>query len=142
VSNTTFLTRMRFRDLTTINGQVLDRTQGLPLQGSLTSPALPNNVSFSLKKNSGLAGKSYRGRTYMLGLTEADVTANSISGGSASAFVDAFNEAIILVGSEDTYAMAIVSKYTAGNPRANALVNNVAGFTYADLVVDTRRDRL
>jgi hypothetical protein len=136
------LERIRLRNISTQNGMVLDYTTGLPLVGTGSPAPTPNNVSFSLKKNTGLAGKSYRGRVYLLGLTEVAVNGNFLDAAVANLFVDAFNEALILVGAEDTYAMALVSKYTGNNPRSSALVSNVTSFSYSDLRIDTRRDRL
>lgn len=138
----TRLERIRLRNISSANGAVLDYTTGLPITGSGSAAGTPNNVSFSLKKNTGLAGKSFRGRVYLLGLTEAAVNGNFLDAAVANLFVDAFNEALILVGAEDTYAMALVSKYSNNAPRASALVNNVSSFSYSDLRIDTRRDRL
>lgn len=142
VTNQVSLTRIRMRDLTTQNGLVLDVIPGTSQVGTLTGQAMPGNVAFSIKKNTGYAGRSFRGRIYQFGFNEADVDGNNIGVGRASAYVDAWNEARLLVGSLGDYGMVVVSKYSGNAPRVTGLKTDVASFTYSDLRVDTRRDRL
>lgn len=136
------LTRIRLRDITTANSPIADYSTGLPLVGSLTGQAMPGNVAFSIKKNTGLAGRSYRGRSYIFGFNEADVDQNSLGAGRANAYVAALNNALLLVGSLSDYGMVVVSKYSGNTPRVLGLVTPMTSWSYADLTVDTRRDRL
>jgi len=142
MGNTVQLQRIRMRDLTTQNSGVLDYTTGLPLTGTRTGNAVSANVAFSLKKNSGLAGRSFRGRVYQFGMTEDDSSANVVGTGYANAVRAAWNEALFLSGTLEDYAMVVVSKYSAGQPRAAGIATDVINFSYVDLQIDTRRDRL
>ena len=47
--------------------------------GTSTSPAMPNATTIAVKKNTGRAGRSYRGRVYHVGLTEIQVQDNRIT---------------------------------------------------------------
>lgn len=141
-SNTTHLTRIRLRDLSVQNGIVADVTAGLPITGTRAGAALPSNVSLTVKKNTGYAGRSFRGRIYTLGATEGDITVNAASSAYANGLVAAFNEAILLVGAADEYEMVVVSKYSNNAPRPTGIVTLVQSFSLSDLIVDTRRDRL
>lgn len=142
VANTTHLTRVRLRDISVQNGIVADYTTGMPITGTRAGAAMPANVSLSLKKNTGYAGRSFRGRVYWLGITEGDVTNNAVATTYINDIVDALQEAIIIVGAVDEYEMVVVSKYNSGNPRPTGLATLVQTFSVADNVVDTRRDRL
>lgn len=142
MNTTCGLHRIRMRDLTTQNSGVYDYTQLLPIDGTLSGSSLPNNVAFSLKKNTGLSGKSFRGRIYQFGFVEADVTLNLITPTRAAAYVAAWTEALFMTGATDDFGMVLVSKFSGGAPRASALVTDVTSISYADLRVDTRRDRL
>jgi len=136
------LQRIRMRDLTTATSGVLDYSTGLPLVGSRAGAAMPANVSLSVKKNTGFAGRSLRGRIYMFGMVEGDVTANFIESGYSNAVLAAWDEALFFAGAEAEYGMVLVSKYSGGSPRPSALVTDVTSVSLADTRVDTRRDRL
>lgn len=136
------LQRIRMRDLTTQNGLVADYATGLPISGTLAGSPVTNNVAFSLKKNTGFAGKNFRGRIYQFGFVEVDTIGNTLDSARANAYVDAWTEALFISGGLADYGMVLVSKYFNNAPRAAALVTDVTSITYADLTVDTRRDRL
>jgi len=136
------LQRIRMRDLTTQNGAIYDYSDGLPIGGTLAGSPVTNNVAFSLKKNTGFAGKSMRGRIYQMGFVETDTIGNTLDSTRANAYVTAWTDALFFTGSTDDFGMVLVSKYSGGAPRATALVTDVTSISYADLTVDTRRDRL
>jgi hypothetical protein len=103
---------------------------------------MPANVAFSLKKNTGLAGKNFRGRIYQFGMAEADVAQNFVTTGYALAVQAAWTEALLLTGDGFDYGMVLASKYTQNAPRPVGIATDVTSISYADLRVDTRRDRL
>ena len=142
VSTATLLQRVRMRDLTSQNAPIGDYSIGLPLTGTATGQPASNNVAISVKKNTGLAGKSYRGRIYQLGLTENQVVGNFIDSAYRTALLAAWTEALFITGGSAEYGMVLVSKYSAGAPRAAALVNDVTSVSLADTRIDTRRDRM
>lgn len=142
VTSAVQLTRIRWRVLTTATSGVGDYNSGLPITGTLTGQAMPNNVAFSLKKNTGLAGRSNRGRIYQFGFNEADVDGNFLGAGRANAYVAAWTEALLLVGAVNSYGMVVASKYSGNAPRVTGVATDVTNISYSDLRIDTRRDRL
>lgn len=142
VNANTILTRIRLRDITVQNGLVFDLTNGMPITGTLSGTSPSANVAFSLKKNTGFSGKSFRGRIYQMGMIEADIDQNFILAVRANAYVAAWTEALFLGGGVADYGMVLASKYSNGGPRSTAQINPVTSITYEDLRVDTRRDRL
>ena len=69
---------------------------GLPLAGTSGSPAMPNNVTVAIKWSTGLRGRSYRGRTFHIGLTEATVTGNVLAAGMDETLAIVYGDLIAL----------------------------------------------
>lgn len=143
VNNQTVLERIRMRDLTTISGLVYDTAAGLPIAGTRTGTPTQSQVVISVKKNTGLAGKSYRGRVYHFGFNQGDFSApNNLSTSYTASVETAWNELILLVGASGDYEMVLVSKFTGGQPRVSAEVTPITNMTLVDRRVDTNRLKL
>lgn len=143
VNNQTVLERIRMRDLTTISGLVYDTAAGLPISGTRAGTPTQSQVVISVKKNTGLAGKSYRGRVYHFGFNQGDFSvANNLSTAYTSSIETAWNELVLLVGASADYEMMLVSKFTGGQPRASAEVTPITNMTLVDRRVDTNRLKL
>ena len=136
------LNRIRGRVLTTATSGIDERVLATPLVGTLTGQAMPANVAFSLKKNTGLAGRSNRGRIYQFGFNEADVDGNNLGAGRAGAYVNAWTEALLMVGDPGTYGMVVASRYNNNAPRVTGVATDVLSISYSDLRIDTHRGRL
>lgn len=75
IAPTITLDRVVARDLTTENGIAVEHTAGLPKPGTGGDGGqLPNNVTLAIKWTTGLAGRSFRGRTYHIGVNNGDLT--------------------------------------------------------------------
>ncbi len=108
-----------------------------------TATAVPDNVTLSIKKSSGLTGRSARGRLYWIGTLFADLATNEnvyvgIRADGIVAAVDALRVAI----EATAWQAVIVSRFTNGLPRAFGLA-----FPWIDSVavnndVDSQRSRL
>jgi len=109
--------------------------------GDVTNPSLPNNVSWTVKFTTGLTGRSGRGRNYVIGLCEAQVTANLLSQAQADAWVDAYN-ALFATAAADGWQPVVLSRVQAGVRLANAVGYAITGLGYSDRVVDSQRRRL
>ena len=130
------LSNIQVRDASQQNGVVVDFNTDIP--GTIADNGLPGNVAFAISLRTGLAGKSFRGRMYHPWLGEADVTGNSLSSTRADAIRDAWTALDAALQPSD-WLISVVSKYSNGAPRVNALVTPIVGFTYTDLNVDTQR---
>lgn len=140
VSGTTSLTKVRCTDLTSQYAPGVEYTTGLPVNGNLTGNGLPNNVSVSIKFNTGLRGRSYRGRIYALGLTDNAVNGNTVQSAWASGAITALETLVsehIPVGMN----LVVVSKYHNKTPRSAGVTTIVTSFSI-DMTPDSQRRRL
>lgn len=114
---------------------------GLVYQGQITtSPSLPNNVTAAFKWNTGLRGRSYRGRTYHIGLYEETVTGNNIGATYLSGMISVYTQ---LLGMLDAGSLELVvaSKFQGNQPRTTGVATKILTVT-CDGVVDSQRRRL
>lgn len=123
----------------------------LVTDGSSTNPgghagaALPNSVTFCLKKESGLTGRSARGRTYWIGVPRSELEPlddnqlQSAYVASVQAAVDSIRTAINGVG---LWEAVLVSRFTGGAPRTAGYAFPWLSTTWVDFRVDTQRNRL
>ena len=68
-------------------------TGDLPAAGNSADNAMPGNVTLAVKLGTGLAGRSYRGRTYHLGMTIGQTNGDQVQG-AALASIQAAYEAL------------------------------------------------
>jgi len=102
---------------------------------------LPTNCTISVKWNTGHAGRSYRGRTYFVGMVVGAVVGDDISGAYGTSLTTAFDALLDdMAGFGDT--MCVVSYYHLGVPRAAGLVTPITNSSLADLHIDSQRRRL
>ncbi len=111
--------------------------------GGVTSPALPNNVTFAVKRLSGLTGRSARGRVFWLGMPTSDLATdeNFIKGPESLAIlgaIDGMRVALTLSG----WSPVIVSRFTGGVKRAEAVTFTWLLTSITDERVDSSRGRL
>jgi hypothetical protein len=91
------LTKVVARDLTT------EESVGVEVQGNSTShgtrnsPALPGNVAIAMKLVTGLTGRNRRGRLFIGGLGEDEVTGNGVVGNRLDDLLAAFNGLITII---------------------------------------------
>lgn len=72
-------TGIKLRALDVENGPVAEETVGPGAVGGLAGAILPNNCSFVVSFRTGLGGATNRGRNYVNGLLESEVTGNNLS---------------------------------------------------------------
>lgn len=137
------LNRVKLRDMSSENSFVTDWVGILPLTGTLAGNSMPSSVAWCLKKQTGLAGRSFRGRIYHMGMGEAEVSGNFVDGTYAANVEDAWNT--LLTDMQETgngFDMVVVSYRTNGAPRTAGLATDVTSIVSVDLRVDTQRRRL
>lgn len=79
ISDTYSLTAVRVADMEVPTRISLDYGSFTPIQGLVTDPPLPAQVTASIRWKTGLAGKSRRGRLHMVGLVDSYVTGNILT---------------------------------------------------------------
>ena len=134
------VTAITARDLTTITGALIERPQDPFLAGGQAAGALPNNVALCTTWFTSLAGRSYRGRTYVAGLDETNVTLSRILSGTASAFATVMVELVNMIAAIG-YDLVVASFYTALAPRVSAVLTPIIA-AGVNTVMDSQRRRL
>lgn len=111
--------------------------------GGISGTPIPNQNAFCVKKLSGFTGRSARGRVYIGGLITANLDANeNFFGGAAAAnwvaAVDAVKDAMDGLG----WIPVIVSRFSDGAKREEAVTFEWVTTAYGSLRIDSRRDRM
>ena len=113
----------------------------VPVNGSLIGAAVANQNAVVLTKRSGLTGRSARGRTYHVGITEDQMNGNFIT----EAYGDALNEGYELLRQEMADAgavMVILSRFTGGVERPDGIAFNIVSMGLRNLRIDAQRRRM
>jgi len=141
VSNGTALTKVLVRDMSEESGAAIEFTTDLPMAGTGGS-ALPGNVTVSSKWSTGLAGRSFRGRTYLVGLPVGNNTtsANLLDAGYLSDLQDAYT-ALIADISVDDRKFVVASFFHNGSARDTAVLTEILSVTVNN-ALDSQRRRL
>lgn len=135
------LIEVKLTDLTTQISPSVFATTGLPVAGTNVSPALPNSNALVLTKRTALRGRSYRGRIYIPGLIEGQVTANAVSSAYQTNYLNFWNGLRTITTTLNSFEMVVLSKKQNGSWLAQGILTPVIGFT-TDGQVDSQRRRL
>lgn len=133
---------------TTVRGLAFENDQEVTVNtssaaGDRAAAGLPGNVTFSIKKGSGLTGRSARGRLYWIGLSRDQLSANeNVLGAVAVTDVvnalDQMRLAIITAG----WQPAIVSRFSGGVKRVVGVTFDWSTVSAVDDNMDSQRRRL
>lgn len=113
--------------------------------GTDVSGALPNNVTFSIKKTSGQTGRSARGRSYWIGIPAGKLVAadeNLLLTAYVSALVA--NLEVVRTGIQalPNWDAVLVSRFAGGVKRSVGKTFPWVGNVAVDERIDTQRTRL
>jgi hypothetical protein len=128
------------RDLQVDGGIAIEHTTGLPVAGHDPQEQAPMNVTAAVKWVTGHAGRSFRGRTYHLGLTHEQYVNSTLTG----AMVNVLHNDYTLLLTE-TIALGnplcVLSRRHAKAVRAQAIHTPITG-VIIDNTIDSQRRRL
>ncbi len=130
------------RGLAFLNDQETVNNTGAGVGGDLTG-GLPNNVTFSVKRTSGLTGRNARGRLYWVGIPRDQIQAdeNKMIITDADAIVTAIDA--LRVGITGTaWTAAIVSRFLDSVERPTGVTFEWKQTSYANINIDSQRRRL
>jgi len=120
----------------------VDKAPVNDLTGGRASVIMPGNVTVVTKFGTGLAGRSQRGRTYHIGLTDDMCVGDSLVAGMADTIRDAWIDFAGEVHDSPAAADLVVVSYCHNNAwRTAAQVLNVTTFT-TEGILDSQRKRL
>lgn len=115
-SNQWSLQQVTVRDMTEEEGIELVDTVGLPLPGTNTSATLPLQVSATVTWQTGLVGRSARGRTYIVGVPAVFCVGDVLTS-DAQEFIEGAYNTLMEDFATAGHAIAVVSFVEAGVPR-------------------------
>ena len=129
-------------DLTTMNGGQVTYAPDATTVGGVGGYALPNETSLAVSLRSASRGRSARGRTYVLSLSDGQMAdTNNVLPATATAFAAAFNTL-------RTSAAAVAKPLTIVSYRSNNVVRpggpvyfSVTNAVVVDTVVDSMKRR-
>lgn len=137
------LFRIVIKALDSLGSPMEDYALPTPRPGGTVSAPMPNNVAWAVKKATGLTGRSYRGRWYVLGLgSNVFVSATqTIDTTTANTILAALNTLLSNLAAAG-HTLGVVSYSSNGAWRTNGLFTPVTSFVYTDLILDSQRRRL
>ena len=142
VSNTVSLREVYVRLLTT---QFSSATSTIPVSpptgGVSASPPLPNNVSCAISFRTTLPGRAFRGRNYIVGLCESQVTGNNIASSLQTAYIAAYGELASRM-TDIGCVWGVLSRYQGNAPRVTGQFTPINFVSFTDSVIDSQRRRL
>lgn len=110
------------------------------LSGDLSVPPLPTGTTITASWRTGLSGRSYRGRTYHIGLVEDQVNGNELAEARRTQIVAAYSTLIadlITLGAP----LAVCSRFTNNAPRAAGILTPI-NVVIVEPYIDSQRRRL
>lgn len=138
----TTLEVIELRDCTQHNGPGMDYTGGLPIVGSAPGSPLPNNSTVAIKKLSAQSGRSFRGRWFFNGFTDAqvDTSTDEVLTTFRDNLLTVFNELLTDVATAG-FTAVIASTISGGDPRVTGIVTPWVD-SFVNLTLDSMRKRL
>lgn len=136
--------RTEVRGLTVINDFMATANANAGA-GLDASPALPNQVTFSVKQTSLFTGRSARGRCYWIGIPKDKLNPGDENRLVDQYVIDVVNQIDLLrleINATFNWQAVIVSRITGGVPRADGKTFNWVDTVAVNNVVDTLRGRL
>jgi len=134
VSNQVNLEQVQVRLYDPSNPLALDDTVGLPLAGLRASIHEPYNVTVTMSWRTGLAGRKYRGRTYVPGLTEDQTNTDDTINSTVVSELAAAAQALLLAIASTTADFIIWHASTNTFTKVITFV--------IDFILDSQRRRL
>lgn len=123
-------------------GVGVERVPATALAGSVGQPPLPANVTFAVKWNTGLTGRSNRGRTFHVGITADMVLFNQINPSQRAMYLAMYTALLTKLAAGGTVdKLAVVSYCHDGDWRPTAEINPVISCSI-DFNLDSMRRRL
>lgn len=131
------------KDMSVVDSVAIEAAVSPALDGTHSGKALPMNVTLALKWSTGFSGRTKRGRTYHIGITDTQVASTDMSFMDTTALgliVADYAELISEVNISDQY-LAVASLRVNGAWRDTGVLTKILSVS-ADSYVDSQRRRL
>lgn len=110
--------------------------------GAGESPSAPGNVTFTITFRTAERGRSARGRNYVVGIPEAEITANDTSADFRDAVSLAYNKLLSPGVQPDGEVWSMVSRQQDNVPLSVGVHRTITSTGFADSALDSQRRRL
>jgi hypothetical protein len=138
----TVLLRVETRDLTEENGMGITKDCITGCVGLVNQAGAPGNVTVAVSWTTGFVGRSRRGRTFHIGLTDDQTSGNQVLEAIRVSLEAAYFDLISDVATADPdWRLVVVSRFEDGAPRSAGLVTEIRNAT-VDPNLDSMRTRL
>jgi len=137
------LTRVKARGLASSSDAGIEIAVSSGNAGTNTTQPMPNNAALAVKWSTGLTGRSYRGRTYHMGLSASDVYATNasiINTGFQATITTAYATLLTLVNIGDQ-ALVVASRMADSMPRTEGVSTPIIACS-VEGTIDSQRRRL
>lgn len=141
VSNSVTLREISLIDQTTANGIAILYNAGLPLIGGDGGARMPNGTSLAIKWSTGLAGRSFRGRTFHIGFTETQCVGNEVEPLHLANLIPAY-QFLLTTMTGAGYSLAVASRFANGAPRPTGIATPILNASVADSTLDRQWKRM
>jgi hypothetical protein len=135
-------------DMNSATGPQTTSVPPAPLTGGSTANIVPGNVTLSVSFRTANRGRSFRGRNYVVGLTEDMVAGNDFVAGITASWQAAYEALIPAIAASDA-EWVIASRFSGVNPttgepipRTTGIATPVTSVIVVDNFVDSARRRL
>jgi len=136
------MTQVIATDINTEDSFEVFRAPLVDLTGGRASTIMPGNVTVATKFGTGLSGRSHRGRSFHIGLTDDQCVGDLLVAGMADTIRDAWIDLVGAIHDDDIGAdLVIVSYCQDKNWLSSAEVNVVSTIT-TEGTLDSMRNRL
>lgn len=142
-ANSATLNRIRSKALDSTGSPMEDYFLPTPRAGTFNSATLPSNVTWAIKLSTGLTGRSYRGRLYVVGLTAGHQagTGNTVNTTWAARMVASLNTLLSTLASAG-HTLGVVSYRANGAWRTSGVFTAGVSWVAVDYNFDSQRRRL
>lgn len=124
------------RDLTEEFDDEVTHAGTFPLAGTLASPVLPFNSTPVISWRSGLTGRSTRGRTYHVGISEAQVAGGTLDSVAQAALQGAYEDLMEQISADsEPWQLGVLSRVQNGTPLTEAIL-----YAFLSVIVDDAMD--
>lgn len=114
---------------------------GTGQSGTQSGTPLPNEVTYALKKNTGISGRKFRGRFFHIGLTNTVVNSNTLVPAEVTALVTIYEALRTSLATASHPLVVAYRDYSVPNPHPIVGAAEVLSITAVDAIVDAQRRR-
>lgn len=140
VATNVSLTKIIATDLASESAPGIDYTAGLPIVGDGGESGLPNNVTVVVKWLTALRGRSYRGRTYHIGLRPGLITASHLTGAASTQLTTVYTAYLVGLPTDD-FIPVVCSRRQDNAWLTTGISTEIVGFSI-NSTLDSQRRRL